>query len=221
MIANPYNNPRSLPYKFRQRRFRHVKALIERSLQKKGACKILDIGGEEIYWHIADDFVRHNNVEIHLLNHVPITVNRAKYSSMVGDAANLDHLNDNSYDLVHSNSVIEHVGNWRRMEAMASHVRRLAPSYFVQTPHFWFPFEPHFRCPIFHWLPEQIRYRLLLNLNLGFGGRRHSVQAAMEAVQSASLLDARQFSTLFSDAVIVRERFMFVTKSLMAIRSPS
>lgn len=219
MMANPYSNPGSLPYRFRQRRFGYVKPLIEAILQRNGSCKILDVGGEEIYWDIAGDFIRQNNIEIHLLNIVPTPVSRANFVSVLGDAASLDHLDDNSFDFVHSNSVIEHVGDWRRMQAMASHVRRLAPSYFVQTPSFWFPVEPHFRCLFFHWMPEQIRYRLLLNFSLGFGGKRADVNAAMEAVQSASLLDARQFSALFDDATIVRERVMFVTKSLMAIRS--
>lgn len=219
MIANPYRNPRSLPYKFRQRRFRHVKVLIEQILERKGKCRILDIGGEEIYWQIAGDFLDHNDIEVHLLNIDSSRGQGAKFVSLVGDAADLGHLDDNSYDLVHSNSVIEHVGTWDRMQAMAANVRRLAPAYFVQTPYFWFPFEPHFRCPVFHWLPEQVRYRLLLNFNLGFGGKRHSVDAAMRAVQSAVLLDRRQFATLFSDATVLHERFLLMTKSLMAIRA--
>lgn len=219
LVANPYINSGSLPYRFRQRRFRHIKSLIEAIIERKGSCRILDIGGEENYWDIAGNFLNQNKIEIHLLNIKLQPVTRPCFISMAGDAAQLDHLADNSYDLVHSNSVIEHVGNWHRMRAMASHVRRLAPSYFVQTPNFWFPFEPHFRCPIFHWLPEQVRYRLLLTFNLGFGGRQHSVDAAMESVQSACLLDARQFATLFDDADIVRERVLLMTKSLMVIRS--
>ena len=193
---------------------------IQHFLRLKGSCRILDVGGEEIYWKIAQEFLDESNIEIHLLNIAPVAVAGKKFTCLVGDAADLGHLRDNSYDLVHSNSVIEHVGSWRRMQTMALHVRRLAPAYYVQTPYFWFPYEPHFRFPIFHWLPEQVRYRLLLNFSLGFGGKRDTVDAAVAAVQSSSLLDVRQFSTLFSDATILRERVLLLTKSLMAIRSP-
>jgi hypothetical protein len=219
MMPNPYLNPKSLPYRFRQRRFHHVQALIQSILQRKGSCRILDIGGEEMYWNVAEEFIDRNNIEIHLLNITPPKISRDKFVGLRGDAAELGHLQDNAFDLVHSNSVIEHVGNWRRMHAAASHMRRLAPAYYVQTPYFGFPFEPHFRFPLFHWMPEQIRYRLLLNFNIGFCGRQDSVNSAMEAIQEIYLLDARQFSDLFPDATIIRERLLLLTKSLMAIRT--
>ena len=104
---------------------------------------------------------------------------------------------------------------------MAARVRRLAPAYYLQTPNFWFPYEPHFRMLGFHWLPQQVQYRLLLSCNLGFGGRRHSVDAAMRAVQSTSMIDRRQLATLFPDARIEREHFIGLSKSLMAIREPA
>jgi hypothetical protein len=124
-----------------------------------------------------------------------------------------------SHDLVHSNSVIEHVGIWDNMLRVAANVRRLAPAYFVQTPYFWFPIEPHFRVPLFHWLPESLRYRLILACSLGYHRKASSVSDAVRSVQSAVLLDCRQYATLFPDAEIRCERFCGLTKSLMAIRS--
>ena len=105
------------------------------------------------------------------------------------------------------------------MTRMAHNVRRLAPIYFVQTPNFWFPYEPHFRFPCFHWLPEQVRAELLLRLNLGFGGRRKTYDAAMRGVQSAALLSSRQLRELFPDAELVKERAFGLSKSFMAIRA--
>lgn len=217
--ADPYKNPKSLPFKFRKRRFQLVKRLIEDVLAKNGACRIVDIGGTQTYWDISEGFVDNNKIRIDLINKEEVSASKTNFRSMIGDARDLGFLDDRAYDLVHSNSVIEHVGMWDDMKKMAHHVRRLAPIYYVQTPNFWFPYEPHFRFPLFHWMPEQIRFRLLMNLSLGFGGRRKDVDSAMQAVQSANLLDSHQFRALFPEARIISEKFLLATKSLIAIRS--
>lgn len=216
--AELYARPTSLPYKFRQKRFATVRALIERSLAEKGTCRILDIGGTERYWDIAGPFLTQNAITIDLMNLEATQVEHTRFRSIAGDASNLVDLVDMSYDLVHSNSVIEHVGSWDRMVKMAENVRRLAPRYYLQTPNFWFPFEPHFRAPFFHWLPEQVRYRIYMRKSLGFRGKAPSVDAAMRSIQGACLLDKRQMQTLFPDAQIKGERVLGLTKSWMAVR---
>ncbi|MFO1173122.1 MAG: class I SAM-dependent methyltransferase [Hyphomicrobiaceae bacterium] len=216
--ADPYAQPTSLPYRFRAHRFATVKASIDATLAEKGRCRILDVGGTERYWDIAGDLLRHPGVEVDLVNIEAMPVTRSAFRSFAGDAADLSGLDDMSYDLVHSNSVIEHVGTWDRMMKMAENVRRLAPRYYVQTPNFWFPLEPHFRAPFFHWLPEQLRYRVFMNMRLGFRGQAPSVDAAMRSIQGACLLDQRQMRALFPDAQIKRERVLGLTKSWMAVR---
>lgn len=104
------------------------------------------------------------------------------------------------------------------MRAMANEVRRLAPHYFVQTPNFWFPIEPHFRTAFFHWVPEQVRVRLLMARGWGFYLKCETVDDAMARIETARCLNKRQFSALFPDARIVQERYMGLTKSFMAIR---
>lgn len=224
-VERVYRSGRSYSFRARQRRFEILRPMIERIIVEKGACRIADLGGTTYYWDIAKPFIDEAPVEIHLINLAPDvperTFARAPFVVRQGDVCALDDVGDNSFDLVHSNSVIEHVGTWSNMMRMAENVRRLAPSYFVQTPYFWFPIEPHFRFPCFHYLPEQIRFRLLMRFNLGFGGRRRDVDAAMQAVQSATLVDETQMKMLFPDARIARERFGPLTKSLMAVRESS
>lgn len=217
-VANTYLNAKSFAYRARQRRFRHVRAMIEDIVARKGSCRIADVGGTEYYWQISEGFVEQAPVEITLINLEAVPTNGDRFHSIAGNATDLSDIDDCAFDLVHSNSVIEHVGNWDQMSKMAANVRRLAPSYYVQTPNFWFPYEPHFRCPLFHYLPEQVRAKLLMTFNLGFGGRRETLDAAMRAVQSAVLLDAKQMQTLFPDAELMRERIGFLTKSLMLSR---
>jgi hypothetical protein len=115
--------------------------------------------------------------------------------------------------------VIEHVGSWHDMKAMAQEVRRLAPCYFVQTPYFWFPVEPHNSTLFFHWMPESTRVSLLMRRPRGRWGKAPDVDTAMRQIQSATLLDFRMLATLFPDATIHRERILGLTKSLVAIRT--
>jgi predicted SAM-dependent methyltransferase len=58
---------------------------------------------------------------------------------LVGDATDLGTWEDDSFDIVFSNSVIEHLETLEAQAAMAREVRRLAPSYWVQTPTSGFP----------------------------------------------------------------------------------
>lgn len=217
-IANTYENPKAAAFRFRLRRFQHIKPMIDKVIAEKGHCRIADIGGTEYYWGIFSDYVSANPVQIDLINLAEVQVRGEKFRSLAGNATELGHIPDNAYDLVHSNSVIEHVGDWNRMTAMAGHVRRIAPRYYVQTPNFWFPYEPHFRAPFFHWLPEPTRCALLMRFNLGFGGKRPTVQSAMRGLQSANLLGKMQFQALFPDATLIPERTFGLTKSFMAVR---
>ena len=75
----------------------------------------------------------------------------------VGDACDLAGYPDRSVDLVHSNSVIEHVGGWPRMAAMAGELMRVARAGWVQTPAWEFPIEPHFHAPLVHRFASRCR----------------------------------------------------------------
>lgn len=218
MVARAYLDPKALSRRFRARRFERVAAIVDQIIASKGRCRIVDLGGTRYYWEIADGFLAERAVEITLVNPKEAAAPLGKFEFLDGDATDLSSLPDMSFDFVHSNSVIEHVGDWSKMAAMAANVRRLAPAYYVQTPNFWFPYEPHFRALFIHWLPEQLRYRLVQRFALGFAGAKGGVAAAMERVQSARLLDAGQMRALFPDAEHFKERAAGLAKSLIAVR---
>jgi SAM-dependent methyltransferase len=63
---------------------------------------------------------------------------------------------DDEFDLAYSSSVIEHVAPDRR-EAFAAELKRVARGWYVQTPAYSFPIEPHALLPFAHWLPRAVR----------------------------------------------------------------
>lgn len=214
------NDPNSLSARFRRARARRVLDLIAAVHAERGECRILDLGGEPEYWALFDRaFLGAHGVRITMVNLSRQASEDPLFEMLEGDACALPQFESQSFDLVHSNSVVEHVGDWPRMEAFAAEVRRLAPRYYVQTPYFWFPVEPHFSAPFFHWRSEQTRARLLLKRRHGFAERACDLGAAMRDVQSARLLDKRQFRYLFPDAEHVDEKVAGLTKSLIAIRA--
>jgi hypothetical protein len=94
----------------------------------------------------------------------------------------------------------------------------VAPYYYVQTPYFWFPVEPHAIAPFYHWLPNGWRAKLNMAMALGNYPRAKDIGEAMRAVQDAIMLDRAQMAYLFPDATIRFEWFGPLPKSIMAIR---
>lgn len=75
-----------------------------------------------------------------------------------GDACALP-FPDASFDVVHSNAVIEHVGGHDRQEAFVREALRVGRRVFVTTPNRWFPIEVHTKLPLVHWLPASLAGR--------------------------------------------------------------
>lgn len=206
--------------RFRAARFGRFRQLARTVLAERGSCHILDVGGLARYWRaFGPDLLDDERVHITLVNlsYASDVAAEPRVRLMVGDARTLDGFESGGFDIAHSNSVIEHVGRWGDMWAMADAVRRVARQWWVQTPYWGFPVEPHCRTPFFHWLPEQWRYRLVLSRRLGNWARATTVDQAMRAVQSNSLLDRRQMQALFPESTIYSERVAGLTKSLVAV----
>ena len=119
-----------------------------------------------------------------------------------GDARALP-FEDDSFSIAYSNSLIEHLHPGDRPR-FAAEVSRVAERYWVQTPNLFFPIEPHVLLPGFQFLPERARHRL-------WGLGRPSTE-----YEPIELLSALELRDLFPDAVILRERFAGLTKSLIA-----
>jgi hypothetical protein len=203
---------------FRRRRFSVFLTLVQEVIKQKGHCRIADVGGKMEAWEVFREFWSDLPITVTMLN-----ANRSsvaldnRFDTKTIDARDLSEYEDNSFDVVFSNSVIEHVGTRFDQRRMASEMTRIAPRHFIQTPNYWFPIEPHFRLPFIHWLPMSVRVWIIRHGSFGFYPRATSAQHALEMLADANLLTATQFAQLFPQSEIKKERFIF-TKSLIAVK---
>ena len=114
--------------------------------------------------------------------------------------------------------MIEHVGTLADQMQMAKEIHSVAPRYFVQTPYRNFPLEPHFHVPGWAMLPVSLRTELHRNFYLGWVRAEPDYLQAKSDIEQIRLLNVREFTALFADGVIVRERIGPLLKSLIAIR---
>jgi hypothetical protein len=219
------NNSKSLSYQFRARRDVRLRQLISEVAREKNApISIIDVGGRVPYWHrVGLDFLRECRATVTVTNIVEEELEDFEkrdglFKTAVLDACDMGHVPDHAFDLVHSNSVIEHVGNWSRMRAFAGEVVRVSRRYYVQTPNFWFPIDPHHaKAPFIHWLPRHLAARWMTHFAVSWGGKLASLDAAYDHLDYTNMLDERQFRSLFPGAEIHHERVLGLVKSFVAI----
>jgi hypothetical protein len=180
--------------------------------------RILDIGGTNAFWE-QRGWAGRGDVHLVLVNLEAEPRVHENIEPRAGDATNLSELPDGSFDVVFSNSVIEHLETFERQAAMAAEVRRLAPTYWVQTPNFWFPVEPHFLTPAWHWLPVDVRAALLRRRRFGWRGPCPEPHQAQALVREIRLMRSRELRRLFPDATLEAERIGPFVKSFVALRA--
>lgn len=219
------SDPNSISSQLRRKRDLRLRALIQSIYDAKGEVSVLDVGGTIEYWRrVGLDFLRERKTRIvvtnlHASELIDPGADQDVLSAAVANACDLSAYADGSFDLVHSNSVIEHVGGWSNARLFAAETRRVGRAYYVQTPNFWFPVDPHYyKAPLIHWFPHPIRARLFNTFPITYAGRIKGVDNAYNVIDGTRLLDSRQFQHLFSDAEMSIEWVFGLPKSLIAIR---
>jgi hypothetical protein len=134
---------------------------------------------------------------------------------------------DGYFHIVYCSSVIEHVTVpknevWRvrsgsdfrqrarsRQREFSDEIRRVGLAYYVQTPNKWFPVESHTWLPLVGVFPRPLQMSTIAFTNRWW-------------IKSTSpdwdLLTRAELQSLFPDAEIRRERFLGLTKSIIAIK---
>jgi Methyltransferase domain len=207
------NRSDSLSHRLRERRFRLFESLSGRLARP---LSIIDIGGTTEFWERCG-WADRDDVSITLVNLGEQDQRYANITPTIGDATDLSEHSDDSFEIAFSNSVIEHLFTFEAQSKMAAEVRRVAKAYWVQTPNFWFPVEPHFLVPAWHWLPESTRVAILQRRGVGWAGRCPDPDYAREIVQQHRLMRRNELARLFPGASIVPERFGGLVKSWTAL----
>lgn len=222
-----FSDKKSLAYRFRTRRMRYFEqtffsAVFGSALHADPprAIRVLDIGGTYDYWN-ALSFRYLDRCDITLFN----LEERGNGESIpnvhfvLGDATDLSAFRDGEFDLVFSNSCIEHVGRFPEWRRMAEGMRRVGKYYFLQTPNRYFPLEPHFMLPFFQFLPLKAKAWLLQHFDLGYFEKNSDWEACVKEVDSIHLLSLRDLKRLFPEARVKKEKLLGMTKSFM-VHSP-
>lgn len=94
---------------------------------------------------------------------------------------------DQSFDLVVSFAVIEHVGNRAQQRAFVQELCRVGKQVYIATPNRWYPVEFHTILPLIHWLPPDWFRRILRLLGHDFWSKEANL----------NLLTLSEFKQLF------------------------
>ncbi len=208
MVNRFANLHRPLARYFRSRRLRRFASIFGVDPE----TTVLDLGGAEYYWPwlAATPRVTVANVSKRDL--------RPKDLAWIQADGRQLPFRDGTFDVVYCNSVLEHLPDEASRQALAREVARVGAGYCVQTPNRWFPVEAHTLTPGFHFLPRRWQLRLARNFTVWGWLQRPSKAEARGFIENIHLLSAKDLKQLFPDAQIERERFLGLTKSVIAVR---
>jgi ubiquinone/menaquinone biosynthesis C-methylase UbiE len=199
-------------------RARKISILDQRFPQRRG-FKVLDIGGQVD--EATAQVIESHEGTLYVVNimreHLEtIKAQHPGVRVVVADARCLPFADD-AFDLVYSNAVIEHVGDFDDQAAMAREVARVGKSWFITTPNRWFPFEFHMRLPFVSWLPARTLRRV---------GRMYSYNHVARRYESGidrqlRLMTKGEMRRVFPQSEIVACRVTIFPETLIAIGSDS
>ncbi len=197
-----------------QRRKRRAGWLVE-TFPDLAQMSIIDLGGRVDTWANAEVRPAH----VHVVNLEPAPPDVPPWAEVDhGDACALPApISTRRYDLVFSNSVLEHVGGHERRLRFAEAVHALADAHWVQTPYRYFPIEPHWLAPGMQLLPVRGRAFVARYWPLGHTPAE-SYRDAVHQVLWTELVDRAQMRHYFPHSKIKTERLAGLTKSLIAVK---
>ena len=188
-----------------------------RALNITPKTRILDVGGLPFIWEIGEEVGLPRVESITCLNIYDIDRSTlpANVRWVIGDGLSLPFA-DGEFDVVFSNSVIEHLGDMESQMNFAKEIARVGKSFWVQTPNPMFFVEPHYLAPFVHWLPKGLLRRIARYTTTWGLVMRPTPQQIEARLKEIRLIKAKEFKAMFPQAEIINERWIGMPKSLVA-----
>jgi len=157
-----------------------------------------------------------DNSNITCLSNQDCTILKNKYKNIkkiiISDGKNT-MLEDNSFQIAHSNATIEHVGSFENQVSLVREMLRISKeSIFIQTPNRNYPLEFHTILPFIHWLPKKIHRKILKFLNFNFYSKEENLNllTVKDLKKICRLLNIKNFK-------IIKKKLFFLTSNLILI----
>jgi Methyltransferase domain len=188
--------------------------IFEKIFAPSPGTRVIDLGGTSEIWNFIKTPLDITIVNLPGVDRKEDVKTHHKLTFVEGDATQLSNYSDNSFDIVFSNSVIEHLGVEANRWKFANEARRLAPSYYVQTPSIYFPIEAHTGI-LFWWaIPKFIRAEMQKRWEI-------VLPAWNEMISGTTVIARRQLQRYFFDGTMGTERLLGIPKSYYVYRRAS
>ena len=191
-----------------------------------GQVRLIDLGGTVAFWENWG-LARQPQLDVTLVNdhhidktHENESITLPNIRHRRADVLSLSAADLAEYDVIFSNSLIEHLPGLQCQQQLARAIVDSGRPYFLQTPNKRSPVDPHFPrpyVPFFAAYPRSVQARLLSWSALGSGSAAPSYEAALERLSNYYPLTARGVRQLFPHARIVMERPLGVPMSIIAM----
>lgn len=192
--------------------------LLQRYVPLRGTERVLDIGSQLDFQsrQLLERFA--DKSRITAVNILPEHLRAIRAAlpgvrTVLADARTMP-FRDQEFDLVYSNAVIEHVGDFADQRRMADEVRRVGKRWFLTTPNRWYPFEFHVRMPLLSWLPPRWMHKAARLWGYDHIQRRYRSGNDYSDVR---LLTAAELRRIFPDALILKPRVTFWPETLVIV----
>jgi hypothetical protein len=205
---------------------RRARILMQFTQTLRRPLRIMDLGGTASMWQRwglseSDEFriTLVNSDEIDKSQPRPVVP--TQYMDEVQEnVLNLSSRDFQPYDLIFSNSLLEHLPSRDEQAQLAAAIAGSGRPYFIQVPNKYCIIDPHFPHPFaafFATLPRHVRARMLTLHRLGSSRRCQTYAEAMERMRYYNPLGRADMEALFPKAAIQVERMAGLPMSILAM----